>query len=238
MVYPSAVEIEETDTDGEFTAYLDLDKEYKFTISKDGGVLGIIKKRATCEAAPCEILLSLVSELDNPFSLFDTSFASNVMYNLTFNPNTKFVDFDFVDTTGLATYFRMVIYNSFTNQSPVTIYDNSLYTSSGSMSFNVTNWTGDFRVEIFVARSPESFIDFITFEINNIARNLGSLGLFIGFLLVTTLIFGLSFKPSILVLMVPFSITIAKIMGIISLSASSIAFLYILAIIAMGVMSK
>ncbi|GAI54840.1 unnamed protein product, partial [marine sediment metagenome] len=38
------IEIDETSSDsGEFTAYLDLDKDYKFTISKEGSVLGLLQ---------------------------------------------------------------------------------------------------------------------------------------------------------------------------------------------------
>ena len=232
------VEIDETDTDGEFTSYLDLDKQYRFTITKDGEVLGIIYKRATCDAAPCEILLSISSEYDNPFTLFDTTFASNVLYNLSYDGGTKMVVFDFIDTTGLATYFRMVIYQSYANQSAVSIYDNSLYTSSGSMSFNMTDYSGDFRVETYVSRSPESFIDFILITLSSVAGELGIMGLFISFLFVMVIIFGLSFKPSVLVMAVPLALTIVKLMGIMTLSTASIIFVYVLAIIATMVISK
>jgi len=232
------VEIDETDTDGEFTAYLDLDKQYKFTISKDGEVLGTISKRATCDAAPCEITLSLTTSSDNPFDIFDTAFASNVIYNLSFNSATKIITFDFIDTTGLATYFRMIVYQSYTNQTAISIYDNTLYTSSGGMTFNLTGYSGDFKAEIYISRSPESFLDFITIAISSIAGVLGTLGMFSALLFILTIIFGLSFKPSILVMSVPFALTTAKLAGFVSLSATSIAVLFVLAIIATLVMSK
>lgn len=232
------VEIDETDTDGELTSFLDLDKKYRFTISKDGSVLGIINKRASCYAAPCEILLSLESESDNPFSNFDTAFASNVLYNLSFNPNTKIVTFDFVDTTGLATYFRMVVYNSRTNQSSIIIYDNSMYSSSGQMTFNATGYSGDFYVETYISRSPETLIDFITFIINDIAEQLGLIGLFTSLILILVVIFSLSMKPSMLVMAVPLALTTFKLMGFISLNTTSIIFIYVLAFIALFALSK
>jgi len=232
------VEIDETDTDGEFTAYLDLDKKYKFTITRDGSVLGSINKRASCDAAPCEILLSFKTAISNPFENFATAFASNVLYNLSFNSGTKIVTFDFIDTTGLATYFRMVVYNSQTNQSSISIYDNSLYTSSGSMSFNVTDYSGDFRAETYISRSPEILIDFITFIIGTVAETLGIVGLFTALILVLVVIFGFSFKPSMLVMAVPLALTVFKLAAIISLSGTSLIFIYVLAIIALFALSK
>lgn len=232
------VEIDETDVDGEFTAYLDLDKKYKFTITKDGEVLGTIYKTASCKEAPCEITLSLTSDADNPFQQFDSAFASNVVYNLSFNPSTKMVTFDFVDTSGLADYFRMIVKQSYLNQSSITISDQKLYTSSGTMTFNATNHVGDFKVEVYVSRSPENFIDFIKFVISDITEDLGLLGLFSALLFIVVLIFGLSFKPSVLMIAVPLGLTIIKLGGIITLSNTSLVLIYVLAVAGMVVISR
>jgi len=232
------VEIDETDSDGEFTAYLDLDKKYRFTITKNDVVLGIKDKRASCDAAPCEILLQLETASENPFALFDSAFASNVLYNLSFNPTTKIVTFDFVDTTGLATYFRMIVYNSQTNQSSIVLHDQTVYSSSGSMTFNATGYKGDFYVQVYVSRSPESLIDFITFVISATVETLGLLGLFTAFILILVIIFGLSFKPSMLIMAVPLALTIFKLGAIISLSSTSLIFIYVLAFVALFALSK
>ncbi len=232
-------EIDETDTSGEITAYLDLDKKYRFTISQDGEILGIINKRAACEAAPCTITLSLSTAAENPFSNFDTAFASNVLYNLSYNDVTKIVTFDFIDTTGLATYFRMIVYKGFTNQSSTKIYDNKVYSSSGSMTFNASNYTsGDFTVETYISKSPEEFIDFITFVMDEVVETLGITGLFVAFILLLVVIFGLSFKPSMLVMAVPLALTVFKLANMISLSNTSIVFFYVMAIIALFALSK
>jgi len=232
------VEIDETDTEGEFTAYLDLDKEYKFTIVEDGSVIGIIEKRATCKAAPCSITLTIEQDIENVFSSLDSAFASNVLYNLSFNPNTKIVTFQFIDTTGLATYFRMVVYQTFSNQSDISISDQKLYTSSGTITFNVSAYSGDFRAETYMSRSPEITIEYITFIINDIVETLGILGLFTSLILVLVIVFGLSFKPPMLIFAVPLSLTIAKLMAFVSLSNTSILLIYVLAIIAVVAISK
>ena len=232
------IEIDETDVSGEITSYLDLDEKYKFTITKDGEVLGIFEKTAFCEAAPCTISLSITDENSDAFASLSSVFAENVLYNLSFNPTTSIVTFQFIDVTGLANYFRMVVYQTKTNQSSVALSDQQLYTSSGTMTFNVSGYEGDFRVDTFISRSPEKFIDFITFLISSTAEQLGTLGLIAVFLIIMVIIFGLSFKPSMLVLSVPLSISVVKIMGILSLSNTSIIIIYILGGLAFYTLSK
>ena len=232
------VEIDETDVDGQITAYLDLDKKYRFTLTKDGDVLGIFDKKATCEAAPCEIDLAITDSATDLFSLIDSLYAQNVLYNISFNPNTQMVTFDFIDTTGLSTYFRMSIYQQYTNQSNVLIYNKTLYTSSGSMEYNMTGYEGDFKVETFVSRSPEKLIDWIAFIISDITGDLGLLGLFTAFIFVMVVIFGLAYQPSMLVFAVPLGLTMAKLMGIVSLSGVFLVVLYVLGGLAIVVMNR
>lgn len=233
--------IKETSSDtGEFTAYLDLDQKYRFTITKDGELLDIITKTASCSQAPCELTLSLESGKANVYEKFSEAYASDVLYNLTFNPNTKIVDFEFIDITGLANSFQMLIYQSDIDApSSLLIYNKTLFTSSGSMSANLSNYTdGDFRVETYVSRSPYTFIDFLNFTISDITVGLGLLGLFIGFLFILVIIFGLAFSPIMLVFSIPLALTITKMMALVNISTTSLILIYILAAIAAGFMTK
>lgn len=234
------VEIDETSSDsGEFTSYLDLDKDYKFTISKAGSVLGIITKTASCKQAPCELTLSIRSSLADVYNQFNVNFAQNVVYDLSWNPNTKIVTFDFIDTTGLADYFSMKIWQGRYNTSSSLIIDSQLYTSSGTITGNLSNYTsGDFTVNVYVSRSPEIFIDFIKITMKEFVGKFGLLGLFFAFLLALTIIFGLSFNPAILCLSVPLSLTILNLIGILAVSWSGIVIVYVLAAIAVGAMMK
>jgi len=222
------IEIDETDALGEFTAYLDLDKNYKAIIIKDGVVLDSIEFKATCAAAPCEIILDIGSTSADLFAILNSSFAENVVYSLSFDAATKVVTFDFIDTTGLADYFRMVVYNSNSSQGATQIYNNVLYTSSGSLTFNATGYSGDFRADTYVSRSPEKFINFITWIIDFGAEILGVDGLLAAFMLIMVIIFGLSFKPSILIMGIPVILHLGRIMGLISLGPTFILMAYIL----------
>jgi len=234
------VEIDKTSSDsGEFTAYLDLDKDYSFTISKDGEVLGTITKTASCKQAPCELTLGLRSSLYDVYHQFSENFAGNVVYTLEWNPNTKIVTFDFTDTTGLADYFRMEIFKSAYNETTDAIFDSTLYTSAGTITANLSNYTdGTFTAKVYVSRSPEIIIDFIKFIISEFVDVFGLLGLFVAFLLVMTIIFGLAFSPPILCLSIPLALTMGQVIGILSLSATAIIITYILAGIAVGVMTR
>lgn len=234
------VEIDETSSDkGEFTAYLDLDQKYSFTITKDGEVLGTVIKTASCKEAPCELTLSLSSALANVYETFGEFFAQNVVYSLTFDANTKIVTFDFVDTTGLANYFRMTVEQVNYDSSTSFIIDTSLYTSSGTITGNLSNYSsGDFVAKVYVARSPELFIDYLNISISELAGTFGLLGLLVTFIFILTIIFGISFNPAMFVLSVPLSITIGKLIGFFTISWGSIAVVFVLAITAVFLMSK
>ena len=232
------VEIDTTDGAGKITAFLDLNKDYKFTITKDGELLAIIEKRAICDVAPCELTLSITDETPDVYSGFSDIFASQVLYNLSFNPVTKIVTFDFVDITGLATAFRMDITKGSPNGTGSLISTQRLFTSSGSMTYNASDDSGDLTARVFIARSPDQLIDFITFIVNEVAAVLGILGLFVAFLIVITIIFGFAFSPKAFIFAIPLALTLIKLMGIISLSNGAIVVIYLLAIVAATFISR
>ncbi len=228
------VEVDKTDSNGKFNAYLDLDRDYKATVILDGEVLGIKTFKASCASAPCEISLDIETEAESVFSLIDSLYAQNVLYNLSFNPQTKMVTFEFVDITGLANYFRMYVYNSNSSRDSTLISNQTLYSSSGTILFNATDYSGNFKADVFVSRSPEILISFITFIINEFYDNLGENAgevLLLAFMLVITFIFGLSFNPSVLIASVPIIIHLGAISGLLPFSPIVITVFYILAIL-------
>jgi len=223
------VEIDVTDTNGEFTSYLELDKDYRFTIIQNGEVLGIIDRTSFCQAAPCTMTLNLDSAADNPLSGFQTAFAADVVYNLSFNPVTKIVTFDFVDTTGLATSFRMDIIKSASNQSDIIVSSQRVFTSSGSMTFNATSLEdGNYRVSTYVSRSPDVFIDFITFVLSTIAGALGGSGLIVALLFVLVVVFSVARSPLFLILSIPLALQALQIMGIFVISDGALMALWVI----------
>lgn len=226
------VEIEETDSSGKFTSYLELDKKYRFTIIRDGNVLDIIDRTATCEAAPCELTLSISGDAENPYSGFESAFASNVVYNLSYNSVNQIVTFDFVDTTGLATSFRMEVIRLLNNQTNVVVFNKRVFTSSGSMTFNATNLSnGDYRVNTYISRSPDLFIDLIDFVINTAVAVFGNLGLFLALALILVVIFSFAVSPVMMIMAVPVSLSIAKSANLLLVGNGVITLVYIMAVI-------
>ena len=233
------VEIDETGVDGDFTSYLDLDKKYKFKIYEDDLLISSQIKKAICESAPCRITLTVTEEEEDLMAGYYSAYADNVLYNLSYNGGTKMVIFDFIDTTGTANYFRLKIFEGFANQSDTLIYDKILYTSSGQITYNMSNYTsGGFTAKTYIARSPDEFIGFLNFNIEALAGALGIFGLFISLILILVIIFGFSVKPVTLIMGVPLALTLCKLMGIVSLSSTAIISIYILGGVAVVSLSR
>jgi len=232
------VEIDETDSGGQITAYLELDKKYRFTLVKNGQLLGILERTSICQIAPCEIELKIAGVGADPFSNFYSVFAGDILYNLTFTQSTAIVQFDFIDLTGLATQFNLLVEQVTLNSTAGIICNVSVFSSSGALTCNVTGYSGDFIATGFVYRSPAVFINYITFVISSLAGELGILGVFVSLIIILVIIFSLSFSPTMLVLAVPLSLTVIKLMGIMTLSIGTLVVVYIFAFVAMWVIGK
>ena len=234
------VEIDITDISGKIGAWLDLEKQYRFTVIKDDEILGIFERNSLCEAAPCEINLNLESDATDWMSIYTDTFAQNVLYNITFNPVTKIVDFSFVDTTGLATSFRMDIVklDDYINGSEI-LNTQRVFTSSGSMTYNASLLDdGDYRVMTYIARSPDTFIEFIDFLINTFGTSFGMLGLIFSFLFILVVIFGMAVSPTLLILSIPFGMHMARLTGFFNLDVAVIVCFYVLGGLAIYAMNK
>jgi len=233
------IEIDKTDVSGQIISYLDLEESYKFVIIKDGEILDIIVRSAICESAPCEMTLSISSDVGDIYSAYSEAFASNVLYNLSYNPTTRIITFDFIDVTGLATSFRMDVSKTSYNQTSELISHQRTYTSAGTLTYNMTGQSdGDYRVEVYVARSPDLFITFMNLLLSEKAVQLGMLGLFVAFLFVLTTIFSLAFRPSFLIMSVPLALFVIKLMGILALSNTALITLFVLAILGVAFLSR
>ena len=144
-----------TDDDGEFPFNADLDADYRFNIIKDGVVLDVIDKKASCEEAPCTFNLLIEEEGGSAFYGYNTLYAQNIVSNISFNRNTSIVTYNFVDTTGLANYFRLKVSQIRFNNASYVLCDTSTYASSGSIICNLTGYEGSFIAKGYISRSPE-----------------------------------------------------------------------------------
>lgn len=226
------VEIDKTDSGGLITAYLELDKDYRFIVIKDGEVLGTVDKVSSCKAAPCELELILSSSIGDLFESYGEYFALNVLYNLSYNPVTKMVVFDFIDTTGLATSFRMDIFRTDPINGSIMINTQEIFTSSGTLTYNMTDEVpGNYIVNTYIARSPYKFIDYIDFLKSDVINDLGKNGLILAIVFLVVIVFALAVKPILLLIAVPLGLFFLKAVGLFNISWEATTLLFILALI-------
>lgn len=179
-----------TDDDGETTMWQELDKDYKYFIVQNGTLLGVVEKTSICSTAPCTIFISIDTTSSDPFSSFYEQFARNIVSSLTFNKTTKIVTYEFLDTTGLANYFRLEVSKSQFNQTGEVICNSQLFSPSGTLTCNMTNYSGEFIAKGFISRSPEltdKVFNFITDD--DFIEGLGITGVFLILVLIIVIVF-------------------------------------------------
>ncbi len=223
--------IRETDEVGKFIEYLDLDKRYKYSISRDGVSYGTIIKQASCEEAPCEITLQLEEAITDMWQGYYDTYAKNVAYTLFYNDTNKIVTYTFNDLTGLAQYFRLLVTQISSNQTGATICDESLYSTAGTLTCNMTGYGGDFRATGYIHRSPGLVVDFILFIISTIKDTLGAMGILVSLFIIITVALVGSWNPAVGVILVAFSVFMMKILGFVAFGYTTVILIFILAVI-------
>lgn len=184
------VAIKETDDVGKFSMYQELDAKYKYIVIKDGAILGAIEKVSSCTSTPCELTIFLEEAAGEAFQGYYDVFASNTASNISFNAATNIVTYTFIDTTGLANYFRLAVNKVSYNQTKGVICDKYLYSSSGTLTCNLTGYTGEFIAKGYVSRSPELLDQILNFMIDeDVISDLGLDGVFFTMILLMVFIF-------------------------------------------------
>lgn len=223
-----------TDELGEFIEYLDLDQPYRYTVIKNGQVIGVIDKTALCAQAPCEQTLEIGESIANINDAFDEFYAENVLYSLNFNSTTNIVSFIFTDTTGLANYFRLQVDQVLTNDTSNIICNSELAAPSGTINCNVTGYQGEFRASGYVSRSPEKLVDFINFVVSQVSQIFGGISIWLSLLVVVTLVFVGVWNPVVMVILIPIALIILKLMQFVPFGWPTIVVITLIAIYLAG----
>ncbi len=238
----NTIGIRETDGSGKFIEYLELDKEYQFTIIKQGSLLGVLYKTSICTAAPCEIQLEIEEAFVDFWEGYYDIYAQSVAYNLTFNSTINTIDFVFTDLTGLAQYFRLNVHRIDYNQTGATICNDFVYTTAGTITCNLSGYNGQFRADAYISRSPEVLIDTIFATIREIAGAIkevvGGEGLlFTLFLVITVGLIGF-WNPAVGLILIVVTLFFSTTIGFISISLTTITLIIMLAIFLIVKMGK
>lgn len=152
------VAVDLTDGAGEFTEYFELDKDFNFIIVKDGSVVGSKILTSTCASSPCTMTIQLEEEGVNPFERYNELYAKNILYNLSYNPFSKMVQYTYLDLDGIAQQGRLEVDVINYNQS-MRICDVTNAGISGTLVCNLTTYTqGDFVARGYISKSPEKLV--------------------------------------------------------------------------------
>lgn len=228
------ISIRTTDNLGQFIEYLELDKDYKFSVVKSGELLGIVEKRSTCSASPCEMTLQIDASQSDIWSSYYDYYADNIVSNLSFNQTNRMVTYDFIDITGLANYFRLEVYQVRYNETQNIICNNNSYSSAGTLLCNLTAYDGDFLAKTYISRSPEKVDKVLAIIISEIAEDLGLLGLFLSVVIVITLVFAGGIisqgNPTVMASLFGLAILATKLMMILPFSWAVVSLIELLVI--------
>lgn len=201
------ISIKKTDVDGDIAAYFELDNLYRFTVITEEGA-EIQEKNAKCSASPCELTVQLNSDTVSLKTGYEENFAEDIASNLDWNKESKIITYSFVDTTGLATYFRLEV-----KQGENVICDKKAHAISGVMTCDVSNYTGEFFAKTYISRSPEKLDKIKNFILEPIQK-IGIVGLIGLIILLGSIVFVTAKKtdgnPSSILLSLGVSILIFK----------------------------
>lgn len=234
-----AIGIRETDVDGKFIEYFELDQTYQFSIVKDGVSYGTITKQSFCTEAPCEIILQIEEAETDMWQGYYDEFATNVAYTLNYNDTTKMVTYTFNDLTGLAQSFALDVIETEYNESGAIVFEpdgtycnKTLAAVAGTLSCNLTNYTqGDFTAIGYISRSPPKIVDSIKFIISSIKDVLGVLGIFASFLIIVVIALVGVWNPAVGVILTAFAVLMMKLLGFVAFSYTTVILIIIMAVI-------
>ena len=216
-----------TDDKGKFSANLDLDQSYNFTINKNNYDYGGFLKQATCLESPCEVEINIGEVALSGFASLEEYFAQNIEITdagLWNNRTTKMVSIDFVDTTGTASYWRLYVYmNNYNNDTVISICDVKSYASSGNLECNYSDYSGDIVAKLYISRSPEKLVEFINFVNTNAPEIFGTSAILASIIILCVILFSGTVNPVIALVEIPFALVILKFIGFIPFDWSWIA---------------
>lgn len=229
------VSIRQTNSDGEFIEYLDLDSTYRFQVVKDGVLYATVEKQALCAATPCELSINIDDDQGSVWSAYNNYFASNVVSSMSWNETSEILTYSFLDTTGLAQYFRLTVERTYYNETVQTICDDYLYSTSGSLTCNVSGNHGDFVAKGRISRSPEIIDQVKSFVISELKEDFGLLAIFISFaiILTVTIAFAVTSRgnPTTTIIGFGLSILIVKLMTLFPFSWVIVALIELVVIV-------
>jgi hypothetical protein len=200
-----------TDDKGKFVANIDLDQTYTLRVYKTDGLYEDFTKQSICLSAPCLIDVFLAETTLNPLDPYYNYFAQYVDYNISQNDTTQILTLNFIDTTGTANYWRLVVYQSYyENDSITTICDTNTYSPSGSMTCNYTGYEGNLNAKVYISRSPEKLVGFWQWLNNLDYKTFGNSAILASIIIILIVFFAGVRNPVNSLVLIPFVLVVLK----------------------------
>jgi hypothetical protein len=224
------VSITKTDNKGESVGFYETEiPDYRHLITSDGTLLKITERgKVFPTSAPYTITFTIGDDLGYAWETFKG--ISNLISSLTYNKTTGIVTYTWIDTTGALSIARLLVEQVKAGGNNVVICNSTAVLTAGTMTCNVSNYTGSFNAIGSIGRSPEVVDKLITFVVSVIKDALAKpfVILWIIFLIGCVGAF-MIYPPAGVVLIIPI-LGIGYFIGIISVS-----WLFVVAIISVAV---
>ena len=224
------VQIAKTDENGKSVGFFKTETvDYRFIIKKDGVTeLTTSKQKVIPEETPYTLTFTIGVVLEKPWADFDD--LENLDFTLTFNSTTNITTFTYLDSSGNFTQARLLVKKLMYNQTNIVICNSTSSDSSGTLTCDLSAYSGTFIAQVFITRITEKVVSLLNFVITTIAEIMGWAGLLLGWFII--LVAGCAFlwHPIAGILGVNFAVIMVSIMGLVSFSA-----LFIFGLIAVSI---
>ncbi len=220
--YPSdgtyrTVQIARTDSSGETLGFYETETvDYKHIIVKDGEtLLETEQQKVVGKSVPYTLTFTIGTALGYPWTPFSDN--ENVTTNLTFNKDTNIVTFNYIEnTTGYVSSGRLlVLQNSLTNSTYITVCNVSSNTASASLTCDLSSYNGSYIAMSYINGETQDIIVFIITDARDI---FGEGGLFLGMLIIMVAGFAMMWNPAAGIISINAAVIFVNLIGFISVS--------------------
>jgi len=151
------VEMSKTDDSGNAIGHFEAETEdYKIIVLKDGVILYESKvQKVVCGSTPCTLNFQI--EAAAPIEWKNFGDLPNIIWTLDYNESTKLWTYIYVDTSGTTKYGRLLVYTEDGNNK-IIICNKTDTSSAATLTCNVTDYDGTIYAEVYISRSPETFL--------------------------------------------------------------------------------
>jgi hypothetical protein len=210
------VQISKTDDNGKTGGFYETETvDYRHIIIKDGVTeLTTDKGKILPESTPFTLIFKIGDASLYPWNEFEKNPDIDTTFN--FNKTTNITTFSWVDETGSVTEGGLLVYLVNNSGPDLLICNETLAFQSGTLTCNVTGYTGRFIAGGYISQSPAQFWESINFVISTARAIFGNTGIIIGFFIILTAGLAFIWNPTAMIVAINAATIFVNIIGFIS----------------------